>query len=81
MDVEKLLKLTLTANSCTQASKIGQTPLHLAKSLEVLDILMECFERLRTEQFFGLWNKDANGNHAFQNLLKKDDRLAKRVLD
>ena len=80
-DLEQLLKLTLTGNSCTQASKKGQTPLHLAKSLEVVNILMDCFERLRIERFFSLWKKDANGNHAFQNLLKKDDRLAKRVLD
>ena len=27
------------------------------------------------------WKKDVYGNHAFQNLQKKDDRMAKRVID
>lgn len=53
----------------------GQTPFHLANSLQVIEFLLSYYDTKIPR------NKDKSGNHVFQNLLKKDERLARRVLD
>ena len=71
-EVEELFEIEKDPN---RASNKNVTPFHLVKSLEVVDLfLKKCKGGIP-------WIKDQQGNHVFQNLLKKDDRLAKRVLD
>ena len=71
-EVEELLEVEKDPN---RASNKNITPFHLVKSLEIVDLFLKKYQGVIP------WKKDDQNNHVFQNLLKKDDRLAKRVLD
>lgn len=69
-------------NEANRANKKGQTPFHLAKSLKMVELLMEpnCYDLL-PPVWKSFQKKDMDGNYALQNLLKNGDSLAERVLD
>ena len=68
-------KCKLVSRHLPAISNNGQTPFHLAKSLQAIDYLFEHYSKKLPK------NKDKYGNQVFQNLIKQDERFAKWILD
>ena len=69
-------------NEDNRENKKGQTPFHLAKSLKMVELLMEKDRDAPLPPFWESFQKrDMDGNYVLQNLLKNGDSLAEKVLD